>query len=169
MKRYTFLLMLVFPAYSLAVAAQPAPASTGASSAITGFDAVADGALAAMRARADELKIGGAAVVAYFEGETIQAWSSKMIVVGKYKNDPKADDKGSNLLAIAYAKAAEMADTHKDSGNLTRPPMTGEFNWNGGVIARSKTGYIIAAFSGGKSEEDVEVSRAGLAKLKAVL
>jgi len=34
------------------------------------------------------------AVVAYFEGETIQAWSSKMIVVGKYKDVPTAIDKG---------------------------------------------------------------------------
>jgi len=47
------------------------------------FDTVADAALLAMRARAGELKIGGVAVVAYFEGDTLQSWSSKMIVVGK--------------------------------------------------------------------------------------
>jgi uncharacterized protein GlcG (DUF336 family) len=43
--------------------------------------------------------------------------------------------------------------------------MTGEFGWQGGVIVRVKTGYVIAAFSGGKSEDDVAVSRAGAAKL----
>jgi hypothetical protein len=107
--------------------------------------------------------------VAYFEGDTIQAWSSKMIVVGRYKDLPTATDKGSNLLGIAYAKASEMADTLKDSGSGIRPPMTGEFGWNGGVIARGKTGYVIAAFSGGKSDDDVQISREGLSKLKAKL
>jgi hypothetical protein len=130
------------------------------------FDTVADAALLAMRARAEELKIGGVAVVAYFEGDTLQSWSSKMIVVGRYKDAPTDADKGSNLLAIAYAKAAEMADTLRDSGSKVRSPMTGEFGWNGGVIARGRTGYLIAAFSGGKSEDDVQVSRAGLSKLK---
>ena len=103
-----------------------------------------------MKARAEELKIGGAAVVAYFDGDKIESWSSKMLVVGRMKDEPTATDKGSNLLAIVYAKAAEMADTLKDSGSKVRPPMTGEFGWEGGVIVRVKTGYIIAAFSGGK-------------------
>ena len=84
-----------------------------------------------------------------------------MLVVGRMKEDPKATDKGSNLLAIAYAKAAEMADTLKDSGSQVRPPMTGEFGWQGGVIVKCASGYLIAAFSGGKSEDDVLVSRAG--------
>jgi hypothetical protein len=133
---------------------------------VDNFDTVANSALMAMRARAEELKIGGVAVVAYFPGETLQSWSSKMIVVGRYKDAPTNADKGSNLLGIAYAKAAEMADTLRDSGSQVRPPMTGEFGWNGGVIARGKAGYLIAAFSGGKSEDDVQVSLAGLSKLK---
>jgi hypothetical protein len=33
------------------------------------------------------------------------------------------------------------------------------------VIVRGKTGWCIAAFSGGKSEDDVQVSRAGAAEL----
>jgi hypothetical protein len=118
-----------------------------------------------MKARAEELKIGGAAVLAYFDGDKIESWSSKMLVVGRMKDEPSATNKGSNLLAIAYAKAAEMADTLKDSGSKVRPPITGEFGWEGGVIVRVKTGYIIAAFSGGKSEDDVAVSRAGMARI----
>jgi len=169
MKRDVLVLLLAILMWPSMVVAQTGHASTKGTVAKSGFDAVADAALTAMRTRAEELKIGGVAVVAYFEGETIQAWSSKMIVVGRYKDEPTANDKGSNLLGIVYAKAAEMADTHKDSGSKIRPPMTGEFGWNGGVIARGKTGYVIAAFSGGKSEDDVEVSRAGLAKLKAGL
>jgi hypothetical protein len=131
------------------------------------FTSTADAALAAMKAQAQKMGLGGVAVVAYFEGETIQSWSSKMIVVGRYKDDPTTTDKGSNLLGIVYAKAAEMADTHQDSGSGIRPPMTGEYGWKGGVIARGKAGYWIAAFSGGKSDDDVKISREGLANLIA--
>jgi len=133
------------------------------------FDKVADAALLRMRQRATELGIGGVAVVAYFEGDSIQSWSSKMLVVGHMKDNPSSTNKGSNLLAIAYSKAAEMADTLKDSGSKVRPPMTGEFGWAGGVILRGKAGYLIAAFSGGKSEDDVQVSRAGVEVLKSKL
>ena len=85
-----------------------------------------------------------------------------MVVVGAMRKDPKdATDPGSNLLAIAYAKACEMADTLKDSGSKVRPVMKGELGWQGGVIVRGKKGYIVAAFSGGKSEDDVKVSQAG--------
>ena len=131
------------------------------------FDASADAALLAMKKRAAELKSGGVAVVAYAEGDTIQSWSSKMAVVGRMKDVPTAGNNGSNLLGIAYTKAAEMADTLKDSGGGTRPPMIGEYGWQGGVIARTKSGYVIAAFSGGKSEDDVEISRSGLEVLKS--
>jgi hypothetical protein len=130
------------------------------------FGELADGALLAMRNRAGELKVGGVAIVAYFEGDSIQSWDSKMIVVGRMKDNPSPTDKGSNLLAIAYAKAAEMADTLKDSGSHVRPPMTGEYGWNGGIIVRGKKGYLIAAFSGGKDQDDVSISRIGVAVLE---
>jgi hypothetical protein len=130
-------------------------------------DALTDAALAAMKSRAAELKITGVAMVAYAPGDSIQGWTSKMAVVGRMKDAPSATEKGNNLLGIAYAKAAEMAETLENSGTAKRPPMTGEFGWQGGVIARVRTGYLIVAFSGGKSEDDAEVSRAGLEVLKA--
>jgi hypothetical protein len=133
------------------------------------FDALANAALDAMRKRAAELKVTGVAVVSYAQGDTIQGWTSKMAVVGRMKDAPSATEKGNNLLAIAYAKSAEMADTLENSGTAKRPPMTGEFGWQGGVIARTKTGYVIVAFSGGKSEDDVQVSRTGLDVLKTAL
>jgi hypothetical protein len=74
------------------------------------FEKLAGRALVAMRARAEELRINGVAVVAYFEGESIQTWSSRMAVVGRLKNAPSQSDPGANLLAIAYSQAAEMAD-----------------------------------------------------------
>ena len=133
------------------------------------FDSLADSALLAMRKRAEELGIGGVAVVAYFEGDKIQSWNSKILVVGRMRDEPSQTDKGANLIGIAYAKAAEMADTLKDSGSQVRPPMTGEFGWKGGVIVRGKNGYLIAAFSGGKSEDDVKISRAGVEQLSTGL
>jgi uncharacterized protein YbjQ (UPF0145 family) len=133
------------------------------------FDELADKALAAMKARAEELKIRGVAVIAYAEGETVSAWSSKMVVVGTLKTPTTEKEPGSNLLAIAYAKAAEMADTLKASGAAGRKPMKGEFGWQGGLVRKGKTGYLIAAFSGGKSEDDVKVSQAGLEVLATAL
>jgi len=96
----------------------------------------ADRALAAMQKRAAELNIGGAAVVAWFEGESIHSWVSKMVVVKRYKDEPSGTNKGSNLLGIAYTKAAEMADTLKDSGSKVREPMTGEYGWQARHQAR---------------------------------
>ncbi len=122
-----------------------------------------------MQKRAGELGIQGVAVIAYAKGSTVESWSSKMLVVGHLRVEPTATDKGSNLLAIAYAKAAEMADTLKDSGSQVRPPLTGELGWTGGVIARSRNGYVIGAFSGGKSEDDVQVSHAGVDALQGKL
>lgn len=133
------------------------------------FGRLADDALAAMRAEAVGRKVGGVAVVAYFAGTTVQAWTSKMLVVGHVKDEPKGADKGSNLLAIVYAKAAEMADTLKNSGSKVRPPMTGEFGWEGGVIVQVKGGYLIAAFSGGPSSDDVAIARVGLRRMTGEL
>ncbi len=155
--------MTLFPVQLLRAQAASSPQLKSSAS----FDLGASEALTAMRTRAEELKIGGVAVVAFMPGQELQSWSSKMLVVGRYKDLPSATDKGSNLLGIAYAKAAEMADTLKDSGSNIRKPMTGEFGWQGGVIGQVESGYLIVAFSGGKSEDDVEVSRAGLAILKA--
>jgi uncharacterized protein len=133
------------------------------------FDGLANSALMAMKKRADELGIGGVAVVAYFPGDKIQYWSSKMLVIGRMRDEPSDTSKGANLIGIAYAKAVEMADTLKNSGSQVRPPMTGEFGWQGGVIVRGRNGYLIAAFSGGKSEDDVKISTAGVEELKTGL
>jgi hypothetical protein len=148
----------------IAIACSLAPTGLSAASPKK-LDALETQALAAMKQKAAELNIAGVAVVSYAEGDTIQGWTSKMAVVGRMI-DPKASEHGNNLLGIAYAKSAEMAETLQDSGTTKRPPMTGEFGWQGGVILKAKSGYIVVAFSGGKSEDDVEVSKAGLEVLK---
>jgi hypothetical protein len=54
------------------------------------FDRTADRALLAMEKRAHELGIQGVAVVAYFDGDTVRSWVSKMIVVGSGVEDQPA-------------------------------------------------------------------------------
>ena len=156
MKHAFLILLLALSAFAQS-ASPPVDQKPG-----TIFDEVADSALMAMTKRAEELKIKGVAVVAYIEGDTTKSWSSKMVVVGAMKDAPTEKNHGANLLAIAYSKAAEMAETLKDSGSAGRPPMTGETGWQGGLIKKGRTGYLIAAFSGGPSESDLKVSQAGL-------
>jgi hypothetical protein len=136
---------------------------------MTHFNEVADEALQAIKQRAEQLNIKGVAMVAASAGDCVQSWSSKMLVVGTLKKGPSRDEPGMNLLAIVYSKAAEMADTLDASGRGVRPPLKGEYGWGGGVIAKGKTGYLFAAFSGGSSTDDVKAASAGLAVLKAAL
>ena len=127
-----------------------------AANAATDFDHVAGEALQAMQQRAAGMSATGAAMVAYVPGDSTKAWSSRMLVVGSFiKGD-------ANVLAIVYTKAAEMADTLKDSGSGVRPTKKGENGWKGGVIRKVAGGYILAAFSGAKSEDDVAISQAGV-------
>jgi hypothetical protein len=169
----TALLALPTLALLMSTPTSPAQVKTPAPADATGMKSSQEGlfdkALLAMSTRARELNIKGVALVACAPGDTVQSWSSKMVVVGNLKTPTTDRDKGNNLLAIAYAKAAEMADTSKDSGSKVRPSLTGENGWEGGVTARGKTGQLIAAFSGGVSADDLKVSRAGLAILATQL
>lgn len=165
----TILAQLISSSLAAEPASTPANAADIKSASTRVFDEVADSALAAMAKRAEELKISGAAVVAYIEGDSTKGWSSKMVVVGKMANAPTEKNRGVNFLAVAYTKAAEMADTLKDSGNAGRPPMAGETGYKGGAIKKCKSGYLIAAFSGGPAESDFKVSQAGLEVLATKL
>ena len=116
----------------------------------------ADKCLAIIEKAALKLSIEGVAMIAYIPGDVSESWISKMKVVGSIANDR------ANFLAIAYAKAAEMAVTLKDSGTSGRKDITGEFGWEGGVIVKVDSGYLMAAFSGGTSAEDAQAAREGL-------
>jgi hypothetical protein len=133
------------------------------------FDEAADEALQAIKQRAEQLNIKGVAMVAASYGDRVQSWSSRMLVVGSMKKGPSPDEPEMNLLAIVYSKAAEMADTLQASGSGVRPPLKGEYGWGGGVIAKTKTGYVYAAFSGGSSADDVKAAQAGLDVLARTL
>ena len=159
-----FATLLAVAAFAAAGArAEDAPSAPAADPAT--FSSAATAALAAMKSQAETLGVKGVAIVAYAPGATVTSWSSQMLVVGNLTKGPAGADKGANYLAIAYSKAGEMAATLKDSGGKARPPLAGEVGWQGGATATGKTGLLFAAFSGGKGEEDYQISKAGLAVL----
>jgi hypothetical protein len=116
----------------------------------------ADQCLAIIEQAAQKISIKGVAMIAFIPGNATESWISKMKVVGHLTSDK------ANLLGIACTKAAEMADTYKDSGSGVREIYSGELGYKGGLIKKVDSGYILAIFSGGSGEQDVEVSRIGL-------
>lgn len=105
---------------------------------------------------AREMKVQGVAVIAYIPGDSTKSWVSKMRVAGALTNG------SANFLAIAYSKAAEMADTFKSSGSGAREPLHGEFGYLGGVIKKVDSGFILAVFSGATGEQDAELAGIGV-------
>ena len=115
-----------------------------------------DKCLTVMQEAALEMSVKGVALIAFIPGDTALSWTSKMQVVGAIKNA------SANYLAIAYSKAAEMADTYLDSGSGSREILHGEFGYMGGVIKKVDSGFILAVFSGASGEQDLEIANAGL-------
>lgn len=112
--------------------------------------------LAEMDALARKYSQNGVAVIAFAPGENTNSWISRMKVSGSMSN------KTHNFLAVASAKATEMALSHEDSGTGKRKLLVGELGYKGGVIRKVKCGYIIASFSGAPSKIDEEISKKGL-------
>lgn len=115
-----------------------------------------DDCLSIIEKEAEKIPIQGVAIVAYIPGDITESWTSKMKVVGKLANEKV------NYLAIAYAKASEMAVTLKDSGDESRKDIVGELGYQGGAIMKVNSGYLVAAFSGGTGQQDVDISKVGL-------
>ncbi len=120
----------------------------------------AEEALDVIEGGAEKQSIIGVANVAYIPGDVTKSWTSKMRVVGA-----SLTKGNSNLIAIAHSKAAEMADTFQNSGSGIREPLKGEFGYPGGAIEKVEGGYVLAAFSGATGEQDLAVSKEGLAFL----
>lgn len=151
MKKILFLIILVFSTsfyFQLQAKTKQASEKT--------FIRQADKSLALIEQAAQKISIKGVAIIAFIPGDDTQSWISKMKVVGHLTNDK------ANLLGIASTKAAEMADTHLDSGSKIREIYSGELGYKGGLIKKVKSGYILAVFSGGSSEQDLEVAKIGL-------
>jgi hypothetical protein len=138
------------------------PASAQSDSGVKGekiFIKNGDNCLALMEEAAREMSVKGVALIAFIPGDSTTKWVSKMRVVGALKNN------SANYLAIAYSKAAEMADLYKDSGSKTRDPLHGEFGYMGGIIKKVESGYILAVFSGASGEQDAEIANIGVDSL----
>ena len=116
----------------------------------------ADSSLVALENSALNMSITGVAIIAFIPGDTTLSWISKMKVIGALTVG------NVNYLAIAGSKASEMASTLKNSGTGVRAPMAGEFGYPGGVIKKVRGGYILAVFSGGTVEQDLEAANKGL-------
>lgn len=115
-----------------------------------------DESLNIMALKAEEMGLKGVALVAFMVGKDKSTWISKMKVCGALKNND------ANFLAIAYAKAGEMADTLQNSGTTNRIPLLGEFDFLGGLIEKTNSGYILVVFSGASGEEDTVIATVGL-------
>jgi hypothetical protein len=121
------------------------------------FIKYSDEALTIMENRAKELSIIGVAVIGFIPGEQTTSWVSKIRVVNVLYNEK------SNFLAIALTKASDMAVTLQNSGTIKgRKPLGGELGYQGGLIKKISTGYVFAVFSGGKTEQDLQVAQIGL-------
>ena len=123
---------------------------------VTVFLEHADECLAIIEKAAHKMEVKGVAIVVFIPGDVTKSWISKMKVVGALSND------GANYLAIAYSKAAEMAETYKNSSTSSREPKHGEYGYPGGIIKKVKSGYILTAFSGATGEQDAEAATEGI-------
>lgn len=120
------------------------------------FSGTAEQALEAMAKEATARQMKGVAVIAFVPGDATRSWSSQMRVVDAFVLGQ------ANVLGIAYAKLSEMADTLENSGSGRRPPHHGEFGYKGGAIRKVPGGHLLAAFSGGKDTDDLDVANLGL-------
>lgn len=116
----------------------------------------ADECIAIIEQAAMQMPIQGAVVVAYIPGEITKSWVSKMKIVGRYTNE------NMNFLAVASSKIAEMATTLSTDKNSDRKLLKGEWGYQGKVLYKVKSGYLLAAFSGGSAKQDAQVAKLGL-------
>jgi uncharacterized protein GlcG (DUF336 family) len=118
-----------------------------------------------MENHARKLGVKGVIVVASMDNSGL-SWVSQMKAVDTIKvldgSPEKSQYPGYNFIGVAYSKAAEMADTKLNSGSKVRPAYQGEFGYQGGVIKKVQTGYVLTVFSGATSEQDLEIAKAGM-------
>jgi hypothetical protein len=129
------------------------------------FRVVATKMIIAMENHARKLGVKGVIVVASMDAAGF-SWVSQMKAVDAIKvvpeNPAQAKYPGHNFIGIAYSKAAEMADLKLDSGSKIRPAFEGEFGYQGGMIKKIQSGFILTVFSGATGEQDFEIAKVGM-------
>lgn len=122
-------------------------------------------ALEDMKAKAEEMGIQGVATASVLnKGETVD-WIGEMKVVGT----PYKLEEGWNLVAIAWSKCGEVIATKADSGNPDHKRIMGELGFVGGAYDEYEGCKMAFAFSGATSEEDLEVAKYGIEKMKGYM
>jgi len=122
-------------------------------------------ALNTMQAHAETIGVRGAAVTGYLKDKNSIDWTVDMRLIGAMKT-VNTEGKGYNFAGVVFQKASETMDTHQDSGSKVRPLLNGECGWAGSLISPVGDGFVLAAFSGGTSDQDVEIAGKGLQALK---
>ena len=129
------------------------------------FQSVASKIILEMEYHAKKLGVKGVIVVASMDTAG-SSWVSQMKAVSAMKKIPEHPEKesypGYNFIGIAYSKAAEMADTKINSGSKVRPAYQGEFGYEGGMIEKTDSGFILTVFSGATGEQDFEIATVGM-------
>ena len=122
-------------------------------------------ALEDMKAKAMEMGIQGVATASVLNsGETVD-WIGEMKVVGT----PYKLEEGWNLVAIAWSKCGEAIATRADSGNPDHKKIVGELGFVGAAYDEFEGCRMAFAFSGALSEEDLEVAKYGIEKMKGYI
>lgn len=132
-----------------------------------------EAALNEMAAKAKELGVTGVAVVgARRVNDDINNTDITFYtrVYGRIGRKPdrgiSPDDTGASYLALALAKAAQVARIASDSGVAVF--RKGEVRYRGGVIRYMGNHFGIAAFSGGDEDQDVIIATAGVEMLEEI-
>ena len=119
-------------------------------------------ALEEMKEKALSMGIQGVAAAAFLDkGETVD-WIGEMKVV----ETPCNFKEGWNLVAIAWSKCGEVIATGADSGSPEHKTILGEYGFVGGAYGEYDGCKMAFAFSGALSEEDLEVAKYGIEKMK---
>ena len=129
------------------------------------FQIVSGKMIAEMETHARRLGVKGVILVASMDDNGL-SWMSQMKAVDTIKAVPENSEQheypGYNFIGIAYSKAAEMADTKLNSGSKVRSTFQGEFGYQGGVIKKVPSGFMLTVFSGASGEQDFEIATAGM-------
>ena len=129
------------------------------------FQIVSGKMIAEMETHARRLGVKGVMLVANMDDKGL-SWVSQMKAVDTIKDIPENPEQheypGYNFIGIAYSKAAEMADTKLNSGSKVRSAFQGEFGYQGGVIKKVPSGFMLTVFSGASGEQDFEIATAGM-------
>ena len=118
---------------------------------------------------AQSANLHGTAVVGCLPDADGLSWLTQSRMTGSLVRPATSDKAAANFYGIAHAKAGVMMATLKDSGDPAHVPAIGEVGYRGGAIRRHGAGYLLAAFSGGTSDEDYAISERALSALEKLI